>query len=311
MTSMRLNRFDLNLLMALDALLREKNVTRASERVFLSQPAMSAALNKLREYFGDPLLVRVGRDLELTARGLALVEPVRDMLMQAQIVLGTQPAFDASIAKREFTIMAPDFVMPWLMPPLLQRLVDWAPGVRIRTEGWCAGGPAKLLYGEIDLLVALDSPTVLGLAAYPESLFSAHLRPLRWVCVASSDHPTVQGELTREQFLSLPHVYVRTPGDSQPIEQVVRKQLNVKLDIRVTTDSVMQIPFMIPGTPLIALVPEHLGRQLAACLAIKILELPAGLLPARRVDLYWHRRNGTDLAHTWIRTLIAEIAASR
>jgi len=71
---MRLNRFDLNLLMALDALLRDKNVTRASERVFLSQPAMSAALNKLREYFGDPLLVRVGRDLELTARGLALIE---------------------------------------------------------------------------------------------------------------------------------------------------------------------------------------------------------------------------------------------
>ncbi len=308
---MRLNRFDLNLLMALDALLREKNVTRASERVFLSQPAMSAALNKLREYFDDPLLVRVGRDLELTARGLALVEPVRDMLMQAQIVLGTQPAFDAAIAKRVFTIMVPDFVVPWMMPQMLQRLIDWAPGVRIRTEGWSANGPAKLVYGEIDLLIALDSPTVLDLVSYPESLSSAQLRPLRWVCVASSDHPTVQGELTRDQLLSLPHIYVRTHGDAQPIEQAVRKQLHVKLDIRVTTDSVMQIPFMIPGTPLIALIPENLGRQLAACLAIKILELPEGLLPPRRVELYWHRRNGTDLGHTWIRTLIAEIAASR
>ena len=308
---MRLNRFDLNLLMALDALLREKNVTRASERVFLSQPAMSAALNKLREYFGDPLLVRVGRDLELTARGLALVEPVRDMLMQAQVVLGTQPAFDASIAKRVFTIMVPDFVIPWLMPQMLQCLVDWAPGVRIQTEGWSASGPAKLVYGDIDLLIALDSPTVLGLASYPESLSSAQLRPLRWVCVASSDHPTVQGELTRDQFLSLPHIYVRTHGDPQPIEQAVRKQLHAKLDIRVTTDSVMQIPFMIPGTPLIALVPENLGHQLAACLAIKIFELPDGLMPPRRVDLYWHRRNGTDLGHTWIRTLITEIAASR
>src|SRR5882757_11534853 len=89
MSSMRLNRFDLNLLMALDALLNEKNVPRAGERVYLSQPAMSAALGKLREYFRDPLLIRAGRDFELTSRGLALIGPVREVLMHAQVVLGT------------------------------------------------------------------------------------------------------------------------------------------------------------------------------------------------------------------------------
>src|SRR5688572_14126405 len=85
---MQLNRFDLNLLIALDALLHEKNVTRAAERVFVSQPAMSAALQKLRDYFDDPLLVRVGRDMELTPRGLSLVEPVREALLRIQATLG-------------------------------------------------------------------------------------------------------------------------------------------------------------------------------------------------------------------------------
>src|SRR5271163_2833775 len=125
MSSMRLNRFDLNLLMVLDALLTEKNVTRAGERVFLSQPAMSAALGKLREYFNDPLLVRIGRDMQLTSRGLALIEPVRDVLMHAQVVLGTQPGFDASNAKRLFSIMVPDFVVPWLMPRVIAISLVW------------------------------------------------------------------------------------------------------------------------------------------------------------------------------------------
>ena|SRR5882757_1992953 len=307
---MRLNRFDLNLLTALDALLHEKNVTRAGERVFLSQPAMSAALHKLREYFGDPLLVRVGRDLELTAQGLALVEPVRDMLKQAHVVLGTQAAFDVAGSNRIFTLMVPDFVVPWLMPRMLQRLTKSAPGLEIRTEGWSTSGLAKLTNGEIDLFITLDSPSILGLTSYPESFFSAQLRPLRWVCVASRDHPAVQGELTRDQFLNLPHIYARIHGNSRPMERAVWKQLHVKLDIRVIADNVMQIPFMIPGTPLLAVVPESLGRQLANCLAIRILELPQGLLPPSRVDLYWHRRSGTDLGHTWIRTLIADIAAS-
>jgi len=311
MSSMRLNRFDLNLLMALDALLNEKNVTRAGERVFLSQPAMSAALGKLREYFRDPLRVRVGRDLELTSRGLALIGPVREVLMHAQVVLGTQPGFDASSAKRQFAIMVPDFVVPWLMPRVIQRLLQFAPGLRLQAESWSAGGPVRLINGEIDLFITIDSPTILGPAYYPESLCSAPLRPLSWVCVASTDHPLVRDELTREQLLSLPHVYVRAQGDRQPIDDAVRKQLHLKLDVRVTTDTVLEIPFMIPGTSLLALLPESLARQLAPCLDIKIFELPQGVMPPRRVDLYWHRRNEPDLGHSWMRSLILEIATAR
>ena len=117
---MQLNRFDLNLLIALDALLREKNVTRAAERVFVSQPAMSAALHKLREYFNDPLLVRVGREMELTSRGEMLVEPVREALLRIQMMLGTQPTFDPKTARREFTVIMSEEAVPGVLPPLLR-----------------------------------------------------------------------------------------------------------------------------------------------------------------------------------------------
>lgn len=308
MSSMRLNRFDLNLLPALHALLQERNVTRAGERVSLSQPAMSSALNKLRAYFNDPLLVRVGRDLELTARGLALVEPAREMLMHAQVVLGTQAAFDASIADRTFTIVVPDFVVPWLMPRLLPRLVEWAPRLRIRTENWSATGPARLLDGEIDLFVTLDAPSLLGLSHYADSLCSAPLRSVRWVCIVSDDHPEIRNELTLDQFISLPQVYLRIQGDEKPIDEAVQRQLRLKLNVRATTNNLLEIPFMIPGTLLLALVPETLARQLAPFLGLNILELPEGVLPPRRVDLYWHRRSEADLGHAWLRGLVLEAA---
>jgi LysR family transcriptional regulator, nod-box dependent transcriptional activator len=311
MSSVRLNRFDLNLLVALDALLSEKNVTRAGERVFLSQPAMSAALGKLRDYFRDPLLVRVGREFELTPRGLALVEPVRAMLMHAQEVVGTYPVFDALTARRTFSMMTPDFVVPWLMPRVLQHLVQRAPTVHIQLESWCAAGPSRLQTGEIDLFVTLDSPRILGLASYPESLCSIQLRPLRWVCIVASDHPEIKDELTREQFLSQPHIYVRAQGDMHPIDETVRRHLHLDLDIRVTAENVLEIPFMIPGTTLLALVPESLALQLTKCLSIRILQVPDGILPPRRIDLYWHRRNEPDLGHAWLRTVVRDAAAVR
>jgi LysR family nod box-dependent transcriptional activator len=131
---MQLNRFDLNLLISLDVLLHEKNVTRAAERVHVSQPAMSAALHKLREYFNDQLLVRVGREMELTPRGLSLVEPVREALLSIQATLGTQPSFDPKTAQREFTIIVSEEAVPGFLPAILRRLAGEAPGIRCRIE---------------------------------------------------------------------------------------------------------------------------------------------------------------------------------
>src|SRR6202451_3012829 len=127
---MQLNRFDLNQLIALDSLLREKNVTRASEKLCVSQPAMSAALHKLRDYFGDQQLVRVGREMELSPRGLSLVEPVHEALLRIQAARGTQPSFEPGTPQREFTVIVSEEAVLGLLPAILQRVAAQAPQIR-------------------------------------------------------------------------------------------------------------------------------------------------------------------------------------
>ncbi|EQD39029.1 LysR family transcriptional regulator, partial [mine drainage metagenome] len=148
---LELRRFDLNLLISLDALLHEKNISRAAERLYVSQPAMSAALHKLREYLNDPLLVRVGRTLELTPRGQSLVEPVRETLLQIQATLGAQPLFDPTTARREFTVIVSEEALPDLLPALIKRLALEAPGISCRVQLISENILTRLEYGEADL----------------------------------------------------------------------------------------------------------------------------------------------------------------
>src|ERR1700735_4741887 len=131
---MQLNRFDLNLLIALDALLHEKNVTRAAERVFASQPAMSAALQKLREYFKYKLLLRGGGTMDRSPRALSLVEPVREALLRIQATLGTQPTFDPGTVKRTFTLIVSADAVLRVMPAVFRRLAKEAPGITCHVE---------------------------------------------------------------------------------------------------------------------------------------------------------------------------------
>ncbi|MBX5463615.1 MAG: LysR family transcriptional regulator, partial [Steroidobacteraceae bacterium] len=203
---MQLNRFDLNLLIALDALLHEKNVTRAAERVFVSQPAMSAALQKLRDYFNDPLLVRVGRDMQLTPRGLSLVEPVREALLRIQITLGTQPTFDPARVERSFTVICSADAHLRVMPGALRRVVREAPGVQCHLEQFSETTLSRLEYGDADLYLGMNMLTVLGARAFPEWLRVVDIRPVEWVCVVSANNPQVTEELTEQQFRTLPHV---------------------------------------------------------------------------------------------------------
>src|SRR5208283_4001972 len=146
---MQFHRFDLNLLIALDTLLREKNITRAAEKVFVSQPAMSAALHRLRDYFGDPLLIRVGREMELSPRGQSLVEPVREALLLIQATLGTQPSFTAATTQREFTLIMSEEAVPDLLPALLERVSSEAPGIRINIELVTQSALSRLEYGDV------------------------------------------------------------------------------------------------------------------------------------------------------------------
>ena len=302
---MHLNKFDLNLLIALDALLQEKNVTRAAERVFVSQPAMSAALQKLRDYFNDPLLVRAGRELCLTPRGLSLVEPVREALLHVQATLGTQPTFDPATVSRSFSVIVRDHIVPRLMPAVLRRMLAEAPHVRCAVEELSQTSLSRLEHGDSDLAVLIDNPQLFGLQTFPEWLRLVELRTVRWVCVVCRDHPYIRDELTEELYASMPHVFSKPAGPGVSVLELMRRFTKVDLDVRVTTQSPFELPFIVPGTTLIATVPENIASRLAPLLPIRTFA-PPHEIPDSREILMWHKRNESDPGHAWLRELFIE-----
>jgi DNA-binding transcriptional LysR family regulator len=304
---MQLNRFDLNLLIALDALLHEKNVTRAAERVFVSQPAMSAALQKLRDYFNDPLLVRVGRDMELTPRGLSLVEPVREALLRIQATLGTQPSFDPATVRRSFTVIVSADALLRVMPAVFRRIFREAPGIQCHVEHFSETTLGRLEYGDADLYLGLNSLRLFGLRAFPETLRTADLRPVRWVCMVAQDHPSVGERITESQYLALPHIFGWPSGHTIPLEELVRRLMNADINVQATAQGLLEIPFLLAGTPLIATLPEHLAITLAKLAPVKILPLPFQT-PEMREVVIWHKRNEPDPGHAWLREILIEAA---
>ena len=307
---MQLNRFDLNLLIALDALLHEKNVTRAAERVFISQPGMSAALQKLRDYFGDPLLVRVGRDMQLTPRGLSLVAPVREALLQIQATLGTQATFDPRTVQRTFTLIVSADALMRVMPAVLRRIAQEAPGVRCHIEHFSETTLSRLEHGDADLFIGLNSLRLFGLREFPESLRIVDLRPVRWLCVVAKDHPTVGDSITEEQYLALPHVFGWPSGHTMPLEELVRRLLRANLDVRATTQGLLEIPFLLAGTQLVATLPEDLARMLAKLAPVKLLPVPFETPDTHEVVI-WHERNEPDPGHAWLREVLISAATSQ
>ncbi len=305
---MQLNRFDLNLLIALDALLHEKNVTRAAERVFVSQPAMSAALQKLREYFNDPLLVRVGRDMQLTPRGLSLVEPVREALLRIQATLGTQPTFDPGTVRRTFTLIVSADALLRVMPAVLRRLSREAPGIQCHVEHFSETTLSRLEYGDADLYLGLNSLRLFGLRSFPETLRIDDLRPTRWLCVVDRDHPVVGDSISQEQYQSLPHIFGWPSGHTVTLEELVRRLMSAQLNVLATTQGLLEIPFMLAGTQLVATLPEHLARTLAKVAPVKLMPLPFETPDTREVVI-WHKRNEPDPGHAWLRDVL--IAAAR
>lgn len=305
---MQLNRFDLNLLIALDALLQEKNVTRAAERLYLSQPAMSAALQKLREHFNDPLLVRAGREMSLTPRGLSLIEPVREALLRVQATLGTQATFDVATVTRSFNVVITDHVVPRVMPRVLARIMHEAPGVTCQVEELTDTALSQLEYGDVDLCLLIDDPRVFGLQDYPDTLRTTVLAPLRWVCAVWKDHPSIGDELTEEQFASSPHLLARPPGNRTQALDMARQLSSAPLDVRASMPGYMELPFMLVGTPLIATLPETVAKQFTTLLPIKFFAPPRPHPDSREI-LLWHKRNESDAGHAWLRSVF--IAAAR
>ncbi len=300
-------RFDLNLLISLDALLREKNISRAADRLGVSQPAMSANLHRLRAYFDDPLLVRVGRNLEFTPRGASLLEPVREALLRIEATLGTQPTFDPATTQREFTIIVSEEAVPDLLPELLKRLALKAPGMCCRVQLISESILTRLEYGEADLCICLDSLRLYAARAWPDTLGMIRLRPVRWICAVDAAHPTVGETLTAEQFLALPHAFGAPSAYSVSTEELVRRLFDIDLTVQLAVPSLLHLPLVLAGTSYVATMPERVLRLAAHASPLKSFPAPFPT-PVQHEALLWHKRQEPDPAHAWLRELIVEIA---
>ncbi|MBV9597044.1 MAG: LysR family transcriptional regulator [Chloroflexi bacterium] len=298
----RLAALDLNLLLSLQALVHYRSVTLAGAHIGLSQPAMSSTLRRLRELFDDPLLIRVGREYQLTALAQELVEPLDRVLADAEQILVRRRHFEPQSSRRTFSIELSDYAMLLLVKPLLETLAEHAPGLTLHLHPREPPSSTRVRDGVIDLLLAPNHP-IEGL----------HMQPLfsdRWVCAVASENRVVGDRLTPEVFVSLRHIGVgfgNPPRSSDP-EQAYRA-LGVHPRVPVTTESFVLAPFIVSGTQLATLVPERLGRRFEVSAGIRLLELPFNL-PDVTESMFWGPAADSDPAHAWLRQTIASLALS-
>ena len=299
---MRFRKLDLNLLVALDALLTEKNVTRAGERVFLSQSTMSNALARLRQYFDDELLVQVGGRMELTPRAVMLHDAVRDVLVRIDTTIAAKPAFDPTESDREFTLFVSDYSMEVLIPGALALASAQGSRVRFNLEPQVTQPYRHLERGEADLLIIP-----------PDFCFPDHpvdvLFEDRFVCVVWRESALAQGELTQERYQRARHVTMRPPGGGQPVfDTWLASDHGLSREIGLATYSFGAIPHLVVGTDLIGTVHARLAQRLLPLLPIEIRPVP---LPMRAFSqaMQWHKYLTRDPGLIWLRGLLKDAAA--
>jgi LysR family nod box-dependent transcriptional activator len=302
---MELGGLDLNLLVALDALLTERSVTRAAGRVGLSQPGMSNALARLRRVFDDPLLVRRGASLEPTARARALAGPVHDALELIRGAVHTPTAFDPAAERRAFRISCSDYSVLMLVGPLVRAIAAEAPQVTVEVLPRLPHAPRALASGEVDMVV--EPPEIMG----DVDLVSERLWEDRWLCCVWSGNTRVKRRMTYEVFTTLGHLVYSMGGPGQPVALPDRHlaRLGVERRIEVSVESFLLAPFLLQGTELVALVPKRAEAFLRRTGDIRVLASPIEF-PILVETLWWHPRSNADPAHAWLRGRIARIAAT-
>jgi DNA-binding transcriptional LysR family regulator len=297
---------DLNLLVAFDALLAERSVTRAASRLGLSQPGMSNALSRLRKLFGDPLLVREGMTLVPTPRAESLAEPVRAALALIQRTLDQRPGFDPAADHATFTLSCSDYSLLMLIGPLVRRLATGATGasgVSIQVLPRSPDAVRLLRDGTADLVI--EPAEIMPDAA----LASRRLFADRWLCCVWEGNTQVGERMTLDTYQRLGHlVYSMGRGQPNSIADQHLRRTRVPRKIEFTAESFLLAPFLLEGTDLVTLVLERAGPHLRRTAAVRFLEPPVEL-PAITEMLWWHPRHTADPAHAWVRARIAEIAA--
>ncbi|HEY2254834.1 MAG TPA: LysR family transcriptional regulator [Variovorax sp.] len=294
---MDLKTIDLNLLVAFDAMIERRSVTLAGEAIGLSQPAMSAALNRLRATFDDPLFVRAGQEMKPTPRATELAAPIRLVMQTVHGEILQRSAFDPSVTERAFTLITPDIGEVYFIPRLLKRFAAQAPTARLRAITRPPQAAAEALEaGAADLAVGYF-PDLHRTGFVQQKLFdNTH------VCIVRHDHPAAARRLTMKEYLAATHAVVRPDGREHVFEQFVR-QRGLQLNVLVELSHFMSLLPVIENSDLIATVPIHLAHVCQNYAKVRIVEMPIKS-PVIAVHQFWHRRVHKDPANIWLRQLL-------
>jgi DNA-binding transcriptional LysR family regulator len=297
---MDLHGIDLNLLVAFDALICERNVTRAGVRIGRTQPAMSAALARLRLLLKDELFVRSAAGLQPTPRALELAVPLGEALASIQRTLDFTQDFDPSRSTVRFTLGLSDHPAFVMLPELQKRLAQLAPGITLRIKSFSAREDAVSLLdaGEVDAAVGVPGGPTPRIPTMP--LFEE-----RFVCVMRKSHPLAKKRMSLKGFLACRHLLVSPEGDGVGHVDVRLAQLGHKRDIAITLPQMYAAPAIVAHSDLLATLMEGVVQASGLRGKLAVLPLPQLDLAPVPFVLHWHRRNDAHPAQRWLRGQVA------
>jgi DNA-binding transcriptional LysR family regulator len=296
-------RLDLNLLVTLEALLVEQNVTKAAARLHLSQPAVSAQLSRLRDVFDDPLLIPAQRGMTPTAKAVDLLEPLRQALDQVRATVATHSNFNPAKARLTVSIACTDYLHAAVVKPLVVELRTKAPGVRVALRNLDIPQlEAQMARGDVDL--ALMTPQ-----AAPPGLRTRHLFDERYVLIGRRKHPRLRAGLTIEEFAQLEHVVVSLHGGGfvTPVDDALAA-FGLRRKVVLSAASFLIVPEIVSQSDFVALVPERLVRDRAD--QLKVMDCPFPV-EGFAVGMVWHERSHGHSGQRWIRESIASLIAAK
>jgi DNA-binding transcriptional LysR family regulator len=302
MSAVTLRNLDLNLLVTLDALLQERNVTRAARRLGVTQPAVSAGLGRLRRHFDDDLLLRNGNRYDLTPLAELLATRTAPALLGVRRVFDAAPDFDPLTAQQEFTLMMSDYATAVFGEAFATYLAEHAPGVRLHVREVNAYSVSHAL----ETLRSLDG--VILPHGFVQDIPADDLWEDTWVCVVARDNAAVGDALTLEDVARMPWVvsYNNATAFTPAVQQL--RTIGVEPDIRVVVESFLALPFLVADTDRVALVQGRLAARLEKAAGVRVLKCPWDVGPLVEA-FWWHPAMQGDPAHSWLRAALRTVGA--
>jgi LysR family transcriptional regulator, nod-box dependent transcriptional activator len=298
---MRYNKLDLNLLVALRALLKERSVTRAGMSVHLTQSAMSGILGRLRDFFDDPLIITVGRKMELTPLAQSLVEPINDLLLRIDTTISARPEFVPESTRRHFSVVASDYTISVLLARVMRHLKCQAPGLTVELLPPSEFVATELESGDIDFVIMPDRYSTLEQSGHP--LFED-----TYCILVDRNNESIGDAITFEQYVDSGHVAYQAGRSGPPLfDTWFDKEFGTLRRVEASIYSFQLLPQLVIETGRIATVHTRLARQFMTQYPVRMIPIPF-VIPNIRMVIQWHKYRDLDPGSRWFRDQIIEQA---